>query len=495
VVDGSTRTYARRRPARLETQSEDEIFPVARRNLGINLARESLRNYARFRGQIKQLTCNIVGPLGKLLVLTGDDWGRVAQDWFNSEWAESAEFFAGLHWGEWLQLVVSSIMLEGDLVVAVDDGTISGAQGTGKLVTWEADQIAPLDDSDFSRLVGRDYTQQAGIIYDRLGRECGVIVTSRRGASSVRASEALILRDDPDRPRRDRWWLHVKRHWRIRQGRGSAPALASIALSMDAYEVLGAELASAKVNAAIAAIVKREAGIADLTDDDFRDVDPAQPPEPVEAQTAEEIAAEEAAKQEPNYERIEALTGGITEYIDARDNIEFPNIARPNRDLPTFLDYVDDASGAPLGLAHAYSRMRADSSYTAFRGDMVLTWVALRDNQKWLERAVCDWAATQAIRWAERVGAIQRGPDGWQRRLAWQWPRMPEVDEGAYQRGVESALRNGTLTYQDLLGPAWRERFAQLSEELRVARDLGIPLSVFETRAGAPIKTQEETQA
>jgi len=263
---------------------------------------------------------------------------------------------------------------------------------------------------------------------------------------------------------------------------------------MDAYEVLAAELASAKVNASVAAIVKREAGIADLADDDFRDVDPAQQPEPVEAQNAEDIAAEDAEKRAPNYERIEALTGGITEYIDSRDDIQFPQISRPNKDLPTFLDYVDDASGASFGLAHAYSRLRADSSYTAFRGDMVLTWVALRDNQKWLERAVCDWAATQALRWAQRVGAIPRGPDGWERKLAWQWPRMPEVDEGAYQRGVEAALRNGTLTYQELLGPAWREKFAELADELRYARELGIPLSVFETRAGAPIASKEDDQ-
>ena len=500
AVEHSSRAAGnKRRPARIETGSEDEIFPVARRNLGVNLTREALRNYAMHRGQIQQLRVNIVGPLGKLLVLTGDDWGRSAQDWFNGEWAESAEFFAGLPWGEWLQLVVSAIANEGDVVAAFDAGEISGEPGSGRIVTWEADQVCPMRAADFRAAFPAGWTQQAGVICDELGREVGVVVTSRRGASEVPAGECLVLRADPYTPRRDRWWVHVKRHWRVRQSRGIAPALSSIALAMDAYEVLSAELQSAKVNAAIAAIVAREVGTAELTDADLAEADPTVgEPAPVNADNGADIAGVlEAAENEtaPNYERIEALTGGLTEYIDARDKVEFPSISRPNRDLPTFLEYVTDASGAPYGLGHAYARLKADTSYTAFRGDLVMSWVSFRDNQKWLERNVADWAATQAIRWAIRTGRLPAGPTGWERRLAWQWPRMPEVDEGAYQRGIEAALRNGTMTYQELLGPAWREKFAQLAVELRTARELGIPLAVFETRAGAPVRSEtQETE-
>jgi hypothetical protein len=54
--------------------------------------------------------------MGQLFVTTPDDgpqgtpsWGERAQKWFNTRWAKGAEFRANLHWGELLQLVVSSI--------------------------------------------------------------------------------------------------------------------------------------------------------------------------------------------------------------------------------------------------------------------------------------------------------------------------------------------------------------------------------------------------
>jgi len=58
------------------------------------------------------------------------------------------------------------------------------------------------------------------------------------------------------------------------------------------------------------------------------------------------------------------------------------------------------------------------------------------------------------------------------------------VDERAYQEGVAAALKNGVMTYQELIGPNWREKFAELAAELEVARELGIPLAALEMKSG-----------
>lgn len=489
---GAAGTGNKRRMARVEVDSEDEQYPHRKRNLGINLAREVLRNYATYRGHIHQLRVNTVGPLGKLSVLTKEPFGKVAGDWFNSEWSESAEFRSGLPWGDVLQLTVSNFANEGDMVFAFDDGTITGGKGTGRILGWESDQITSLPAGDFARMFPITWTQDNGLIRDNFGREVGVIVTGKRGLSEVPASECFILRRDPMTARRDNWWVHVKRQFRLVQGRGVAAGLSSVALTMDAYELLAKHLQAAKKNSSIAAIIQREEAIEDFDDPAF---DPTNP------ESAEGTAAvdpttlpEKQTSDAENYDQIEAFASHV-EYMDPRDKVTIPDVKFPDVNLPGFLDYVTDGGAQPFGLAHAYARMRADSSYTAFRGDMVMTWVSIKDNQKFIERNVADWGASHAIRWGIANGKITEAPPvGWERALAWQWPKMPEVDEQKKQAGIAAALKNGDLTYQDLIGPNWRERFDQLAEEIAYAREKNLPLSVLEMKSGGTAAEQKPTE-
>jgi hypothetical protein len=96
-----------------------------------------------------------------------------------------------------------------------------------------------------------------------------------------------------------------------------------------------------------------------------------------------------------------------------------------------------------MGFAAAYTKLRADSSYTAFRGDMILTWVTFEFWQKWLERYVCDWTARNAIAWGmrRRNMPFKAPPEGWERRLSWDWPTMPEVDQLDYENAIAQALK------------------------------------------------------
>src|SRR3990167_1165437 len=107
-----------------------------------------------------------------------------------------------------------------------------------------------------------------------------------------------------------------------------------------------------------------------------------------------------------------------------------------------------------MGLARAYSLMRADSSYTSFRGDMILSWAsAFYPMQKWLERKYADWVAMRVLAWAIRKKEISDLAPGWEQTLSWQWPRMPAVNELEEEQGKAQAIKNGSTDYSSILGP------------------------------------------
>jgi capsid protein len=192
-----------------------------------------------------------------------------------------------------------------------------------------------------------------------------------------------------------------------------------------------------------------------------------------------------------NYENLELYTGGFTDYLDKDDRVEFPPVDRPNANLSAFMDAINGQSGSALGMAFAYTRMRADSSYTAVRGDMIMTWVTFRWLQKWLERTVCDWVAVRVLTWAQRKGLIKPLPEGWQTALSWMWPKMPEVNEGDAQKAIAEALKNGTTDYSEQLGPDWRKRLEGFSEMIDFIREKNMPLGILEGKSGGQAGVSE----
>jgi hypothetical protein len=132
--------------------------------------------------------------------------------------------------------------------------------------------------------------------------------------------------------------------------------------------------------------------------------------------------------------------------------------------------------------------MRADSSYTSFRGDMIMTWVTFYWLQKWLERRAADWIARKALAWAVRRKQIAPLADQWERKLSWTWPRMPEVNQLDAENAVAAGLKNGTTDYSQLLGPDWRRRLEGLAEQIKTVRQLELPLRVLETASGGQVE-------
>jgi len=472
----------RRTPTR-ETKSESGIYDAPKRALGTNLARDIERNYGPARGIIQQFRANVVGSLGKLRINV--EGAEEAESWFNEVWAKDCDLRDDLHFSTQLQNVVGSALREGDMLSVIDDGLITGGDGTGKIMSWESDQIVPMSE-DLLRRKAPGAIQDNGILRDKIGRVIGYCVTGKRGLTMI--SDEADLTIFPAGVA-----IMPRSPWRLNQGRSVPPMLTAAASFLDMYEMLERELQTAKRAASQYAFVGRK----DAVDDwDAPGTKPEWLPEnagKTDTTVAAEGANETTSTGAGNYERLERAMGGAVDYGDPGDTIQFPPADRPNVHMAEFIESVQHFAGMSFGLARAYSLMRADSSYTSFRGDMILSWQgAFLPMQKWLERSYADRVALRVLTWAQTVGRIRALPAGWERRLAWTWPTMPEVDQLDYENSVAQALKNGTIDYARLLGSDWQRKLEAFAKQIDVIRKLGIPLSIFEMKSGGTANPKKD---
>jgi len=479
----ATKSSVKRRQPVIEHKNEDGIFPMLERQKGANIGRDLERNYSPARGIIHQFKVNVVGSLGKIQVNIENNQGKEATDWFNGEWAKDCDYRDEIHFSTVLQNVVSSVMREGDLLSLVDDGLVDNS---GKLLHWESDQIAPVSDDILKKSQYKYCTQENGILRGEWGKIIAYACSGKRGMTIIDKAEDVTFLP------REQAWL-VKNPWRLNQGRGIPCVLASATNFVDLYEILSKELQTAKVAAGQYASVKRKNAV---TDWDNPAAHPEYLPENTGA-TSATVAAEtanSATATEPNYNRLESFTGGYTDYLDDGDEVSFADITRPNVHLMEFCEAVLGHAGASVGLARAYTILRADSSYTAFRGDMILSWVTFYAMQKWLERAYADRVARRVLTWAQRKKKIKPLVAGWEKTISWTWPTMPHVDEAREEAAIQNALKNATIDYAGLLGPDWQNKLTAFSKQLDIARKLKIPLSIFETVSGGALNQPDGEQ-
>lgn len=496
----------KRRPPRVERGPEEESPQLSPRHRleGVNLARDLMRNSAQVRGLARTIRVNTIGDCGQLVFADAEgDWFAVAADYFNHRWGRHADFVDGTTWRETLQLVVYALAFEGDCVAVFDDGLLSPRlpaekRGTGRLAFFEADQIANLRAADFAEWTKRTgragWHQCSGVLLDDLGRKRGVIVSRHRGEMEVAYKDALVLLLDPDDPDAAPW-RHVTRKFRLRQLRGSADALPSIATVQDALEMTDYELQSAKRAAShYAAAIAKDAPV--------QPVDMAALPKPEDlAQAVADSAAASAPDpataaaapgavddDEPSgasRSNLARLSGGQFDLWDGIEKIEWDPATRPSDRVVEFLEYATRLAGRAHGLNASYASGRAEGSYTAFRGDLTMSWTTFRDNQQALEDCFSDWVARHVLGRAIEIGDLPPPPDGWETRIRWTYPRMPAVDEEKEQRALLAALRNGTRTLRDELGPAWRDVLRQRNAEREFCASLGLSLAQDEITPGS----------
>jgi capsid protein len=468
-----------RKAPKIERVDEAGIYPTRKRLLGINAARQLERNYSPMRAQQHQFKMNVVGTLAKIQV-NDEAGGKDASKWFNEEWAASPDFKNdAIHFNQVLQNIVTSVHREGDCIVAVDDNLF---KDSGKLLFWESDQICPLSESALEDSPYKGFTQDQGLIRDPItDKIVAFVVSGKRGLSTIDDyKECVILTTDEAR--------FVSKPWRLNQGRGVGSVVTSAPQIQDVYEMQAAELQSAKANAKRAGVIKRadESADADYMIEQIE-----------EEQVSDDVSAADALDTKdklPNYENFEALTGGYMEYLREGDDFQLLDSNRPNVNMLAFIQSLMGQAGSSRGLAKCYTNLEASTSYTAFRGEQIMTWPTFEDDQKWIERQVCDWISKKVLTWALRKGVVSSLADGWERCISWTWPQMREVDNLKAETAVRMKLKNGTTDWSKLLGPNWKEILTKFGEQVKFIKDQGLPLSVFETVAGAIIEDDNDDE-
>lgn len=484
----------KRRPGRVEFRGEEaEQLTPPKRLIGIDLARNMVRNSSPTRGIVRQLRANTVGIGGKLSFSVEGDWYAKATAAF-AAWAHHADYIDGTPWRELLQLVVYAVAMEGDCVVVFDRGQLTGS---GKLLFFEADQVCNLRGDDWKKFaVGprRRWRQCSGILLDGWGRKAGVVVSRYRGRTETARKDAFVLTCDPDNPDAA-FWRHVTRKFRLRQLRGSAPALASLSTTQDAHEMMGYELQSAKRGASHYAAVL-------LKDPEKQPEDASELPTPeslaggastdcTPAGTANAAAAASAAAASvpgatdddddlPIPRNLASITGGQNDVMEGVEKIEWDPAARPSERVVDFLEFSTRLAGRAHGLNSSYALGRADGSYSAARMDLCMSWIVFEDNQKFLESALADWVAVQVISRAIERKELAAGPEGWETRIRWSWPKPPSIDEQKEQNALTLKLKNGAAAPQEIFGPNWREILRLRAEFDAECKRLGLPPLAFQ---------------
>lgn len=469
-----------RRAAVVETQGEDKQLTPAQRNKLVNLGRDMMRNAPERVAQDQQLRVNTVGcEGGKLYASFPAGYGAAADEvmhYFNKVWATKAEFTFRKNFNWILKTALTAQDVGGNVVLVFDDGILTGGNGTGRVRGFEADEIAEIPQTEFEKRFPKSWTQSRGFVYNESGMFCGLFVsTSQRGKAVFDPSAGFMtLRLDPFDDETTPNFILLGDMRRFNQGRAVSPLVSALTALVDLHETVASEAQAAKLNAQLVGQIlesetaEPELGGAGFDDREVEDATEALP-DTVKF-TTKELKAIGA--------HFDKMPPGL--------KIELLDTKRPNLNIIAYVEHVTGVIGATRGLARVYSTLKAQTSYTAFRGEQAMSEQSFREARKEMERTVCDPIARLVIARAARLGLIvEELPEHWEEMLAWTWPKMIEVNEKDAQSALKMKLENGITSLTRELGPGEMERIlAERKREKQLFDDAGLIYPGTVTAAG-----------
>lgn len=470
-----------RRRAVVETTGEDGQLPANRRLKLVNLQRDMMRNSPMRAAQDRQLRVNIVGSVGGKMYAGFPAEFKAAADevmaYFNKVWFPRAEFTFRDSFNQVLKTIVTSLDVGGDMVLVFDDGILTGGRGTGRIRAFEADEIA--DVRRLEDFFPAGYTQRQGFVYNKLGMFCGAFVsTSQRGCETFDPAKGIIrLELDPfsdDTPN----WIMLGSRTRFNQGRGVSPLTGALTTMIDQHETSANEALASKWNSQLVGQVLHDAGTGGGA---------GNLPGAFDDETGGGGGTD---VKKVVLDRLKAI--GIR-YQDMPEGLkmELFDTKRPNQNLAEYLDFLSGLVGGSRGLTRVFATMKAQTSYTAFRGEQVMAEQTFKDDRKTLERTVCDWAVKCVVKRALAMGQLRAPlPPAWETMIAWQWPHMIEVSEKDAAEALNRRLKNGTTSLKREVGPGERERIiAEMAEEKALFEAAGLIYPAAESVSGAVAET------
>lgn len=479
----------------IETKGENEILNAAKRIKLIATQRDEFRNTTFSPATALQLQVNVVGNEGgKLTFVTDDaDWNERTGRAFR-KWSRHCGFTDGMSLNEMLQLNLIQLTHNGgDFIAVFDDGCLTGGRGTGKIRVFESDEIKPVDDGEFKRVYGLDTKnyQQNGLVYDQYGRLVGAFVSSyARGQATFAAGEYIHLRLNTPAEFDDANWILVANRWRVNQGRGVSTSTHVTNLLQDCADTQGSEVQAAKVNSSFGVVISQKDEAADIQssrgfgdDTDGLTAD----------EKAELAAIETEAENKALRTAADKLVAGQSAIVKlaAGKTMESFKTDRPNLNTVEFLRMMRNEAGTVFGLGPTYTTLTPTGSYTAFRGELTMAEKSFARLRKMLERGFLDWVAIRFVIWNGDI------VDDFDCRLAWQWPKMQEVDEGSYQTALEKKFTLGGVTCQGEYGPDWQKIVLQQAAERKFFAENGLVYPADRTGNGSivtetPVATEND---
>lgn len=440
-----------RRPAFVETQGEDKQSTIYQRLQLTNLQRDMLRNSPTRVAQDQQLRVHVVGSVGgKLYASFPEGYAAAAEQvtrYFNKIWFPKAEFTFRKNFNWLLKTCLTSMDTNGNVILVFDDGILTGGNGTGRIRGFEGDEIANVNETEFQKHFPKSCFQSLGFVYNESGMHCGAFVSTKcRGRGSFDKGDYITLKCDPFDDVTPINWVTLGEMRRFNQGRAISPLTAALTCLIDLYEISSSEAQAAKLNAQLVGQILQDAsaepeqGPAIFEDDDGEHAEAL--PETQEFSTKELTSIGAHFDQMPEGLKIDLL-----------------DTKRPNPNMPAYIEFLTGLVGGARGLARVYSTLKAQTSYTAFRGEQVMSEPSFEEARQDLERDVCDWAARCVISRAVKLGIITEAlPDDWQYMIAWNWPQMLEVSEKDAQTALSLKLKNGVTSLTRELGPGEVEK-------------------------------------
>ena len=442
-----------RRAAMVETQGEDKQLTPHQRNKLVNLGRDMMRNAPERVAQDQQLRVNTVGcEGGKLYASFPEGYGAAADEvmhYFNKVWATKAEFTFRKNFNWILKTALTAQDVGGNVVLVFDDGILTGGSGTGRVRGFEADEIADIPPVEFEKRFPKGWTQSRGFVYNQCGMFCGLFVsTSQRGRAVFDPSAGfLTLRLDPFDDETTPNFILLGDMRRFNQGRAVSPLVSALTALVDLHETVASAAQAAKLNAQLVGQILES--------------ETADPEEDMSGFDDREVAdATEALPEQVKFttKELKAI-GAHFDKMPPGLKIELLDTKRPNLNIIAYVEHVTGVIGATRGLARVYATLKAQTSYTAFRGEQAMSEQSFREARKEMERTVCDPIARLVIARAVRLGLIEAElPEHWEEMLAWTWPKMIEVNEKDAQSALKMKLENGITSLTRELGPGEMER-------------------------------------
>jgi hypothetical protein len=473
------------------TSGEDSVLSSGLHNQLTNQLRNQLRNSPVMRIIDQQRRANIVGQSGGNLILNFpkefEKSAEVWENWFNQDWAPTAEFTDGMHLNDLLKNSLSAIDMGGDQVMVFDNKLFDNS---GRILSFESDEVANIPQSEFEkRFPG--FKQSQGRIYDNFGRFCGVIVSrQQRGLAEFDVNKCFILTANPRADRRDSLWVMPRHVFRLNQGRGVTPMSSAATAMINTHEIVASETQAAKLNAKM---------VGQLLDSSDAETKTPVPEEFAPGQTNDDATVENpesepeggetAGQPELTFDDLDAI-GAVYDLMPPKLKMELLDTKRPNSNMPGFIDWLVGMAGGVYGFSRPFATLNPIQSYAGFKAGQSITKPSIVEAQKSMERYILDWVGRNAFRFAMKNGLVTEAlPPNWQNCMEWEWEDLPEVNQIDAENANEKSLQNATRTYANILGKGSKKKLLRFKEEVEFFKENGLTHPSMKTVSGAIVES------